>query len=133
MSLSMEAAQTPCKIQRDPSGQFGFQVAASAMPVKIKLCDDPQGTLSTKCTFNTIRVSVAHTNPPQPVAGQPSASTSTGFTLTLQSGAYDIGVGVNFLPGTQVAYLYEDCSGLNQLLRIPLLIQPTGHFSLRVV
>jgi hypothetical protein len=31
-----------------------------------------------------------------------------------------------------VAFVYEDCGGLNQLLRIPTPVKVTGHFSLKV-
>jgi hypothetical protein len=40
---------------------------------------------------------------------------------------------LNHLPGSQIAYVYESCGGLNQLARIPVLINPSGYFSLGVV
>jgi hypothetical protein len=130
--VSIHGNLAGCAISPDTSGQFDFQIAVASMPTKIKLCDDAQGTVSTKCSFNTIRVYVAHSDPPKTVAGQPSASTSTGFTLNLQAGAYEIVMVLNFIPGSKEAFIFEDCGGLNQLTRIPLLITPAGHFSLRV-
>jgi len=127
------AAPAPCKISPDPSGQFDFQVKAADMPVKIKLCEDQNGTPATTSSFNTIVVSVALTNPPKVVAGQPTSTTATSASFSLQKGAYDIVIALNPLPNSKVAYVYEDCGGLNQLIRIPTPVKVSGHFSLKVM
>jgi hypothetical protein len=127
------AAPAPCKISPDPSGQFDFQVKASDLPAKIKLCEDEKGTPAKTSSFDKIVVSVALTDPPKVVPGQPNPMTATGASFTLQKGAYDIVIALNVLPTSMVAYVYEDCGSLNQLLRIPTPVKVTGHFSLEVI
>jgi len=126
------AAAAACNISPDASGQFDFQVNASNMPVKIKLCEDHSGKPATTSSFNTIEVYVALTNPAQKVPGQPTSMTATTASLNLQKGSYDVDIALNTLPNSMVAFVYEDCGGLNQLLRIPTPVKVTGHFSLKV-
>jgi len=126
------AAPAPCRISVDNSGQFEFQIKATDMPVIVKLCENNLGAPATTSSFNAVRVYNALTSPPKVVNGQPTTVNATDFSLTLPSGAYDIVMTLNHLPGSQIAYVYESCGGLNQLARIPILIQPSGYFSLRV-
>jgi len=123
----------PCNIGLDPSGQFEFLVKASDMPRKILLCENHQGAPATSSSFNTVQVYKALTNPKQKVNGQPTTVNATDFTLNLSTGAYDVVMMLNHLPSAQVAFVYESCGGLNQLARIPVLIQPSGFFSIKVV
>ena len=98
----------------------------------MKLCENTQGSPATSSSFNTIQIFDALTNPPKLVSGQPTNVTATGFSLALPTGNYDVVMVLNHLPAAQVAYVYENCGGLNQLARIPILIQPSGYFSLKV-
>jgi hypothetical protein len=127
------AAPIPCKISPDPSGMCDFQVKAADMPVKIKLCENQSGATATTSSFNTVGVYVALTNPAQQVPGQPTSMTATAASLNLQKGAYDIDIVLNTLPTSTVAYVYEDCGGLNRLLTIPTPVKVSGHFSLKVI
>jgi hypothetical protein len=122
----------PCRIVVDSSTKFGFQVQVAYMPLKIKLCEDHRGNPATSSSFNTVGVFNALTSPISPVNGQPTAVTATAFSIDLSPGAYDINMDLNYIPGAQVAFVYENCGGLNQLARIPILIMPSGTFSLRV-
>lgn len=127
------AGSTPCKIGVDSSGQFEFLVKQTDMPVKVKLCENQLGAPATTTSFNTVQVYSAFTSPPQKVNGQPTGQTATGFTLNLPTGSYDVVMVLNHLPAAKIAYVFEDCSGQNQLARIPVLLQPSGFFSLKVV
>jgi hypothetical protein len=132
-SASSGPGTGPCKIGVDPSGQFEYLVKASDMPSKILLCENQQGAPATSTSFNTVQVYNALTNPKQKVNGQPTTVNATDFTLNLPTGAYDVVMVLNHLPSAQVAYVYESCGGLNQLARIPVVIQPSGFFSIKVV
>jgi hypothetical protein len=130
--LLANAAPIACRIVVDSSGEFEFQVKAADMPIKIKLCENNQGAPATTSSFNTVQIYNALTNPPKLVTGQPTAVTATGFSLALPAGGYDVVMVLTHLPTSQIAYVYEDCGGLNQLARIPLILQPSGYFSLKV-
>jgi hypothetical protein len=124
----------PCKITADPSGQYDFQVRAVDMPIAIKLCEDHQGTPATTSNLNLVTIRSLSTNPPTVVAGQPTGLTTTTFSLTLPVGAYYVGIVVNPLPSSTMAYVCEDCIGLTQLTHILTSVQqPSGYFTLRVV
>ena len=127
------AVSVPCKISPDRTGRCTFQIEAKEMPVKIKLCEDQHGNPATTSSFNRIDVTVMETNPPTPVPGQPTSMTATTASLNLQEGAYDIVTVVNPLPNSKAAFVYEDCSGLNQLCAIPTPVKISCHFSLRVI
>jgi hypothetical protein len=127
------AAASLCKISPDPSGQFDFTVTAADKPVKIKLCEDQHGAPAKTSSFNLLQVYNALTNPPTLVAGQPTSMTAMNASLTLPAGAYDIDIVLNQLSASSMgAYVYEDCSSLNQLIRIPTPLKISGYFSLKV-
>jgi hypothetical protein len=117
-------------------GPSSFQIKAADMPAKIKLCESEKGDPATTSAFNTnvgILVYDALTNPPTLSARQPTSVTALNFTLELPAGEYDIDMVLSTLPASSVAYVYEDCSGLNQLVRIPTTIKLSGHFYLKVI
>lgn len=132
------AAPGPCQMMR--VGRLVFQVTAKPMPdgtkacsLSIKLCEDGNGAPS-KSTFNTVTVRSLLSTPPTVVPGQPSSMTGITFALKLPPGSYYIGMVVNPYPGSAMAYVFEDCTGSNQLTDIQLDIQqPTAFFSLTVV
>ena len=124
----------PCKLATDPSGQYKFQIRAEDMPVGIKLCENHQGNPATTSTFNGVDVRSLSTKPPTVINGQPPTVGATAFSLTLPIGEYYIGMSVNPLPTSVIAYVYEDCTGSNQLTDIQTgLQQLSGYFTLRVV
>jgi hypothetical protein len=108
------------------------------MPVTIKLCENHQGDPATTSKFNTrggIQIYSALDSTAPAISGQPSSAAATSFSMSLKVGVYNVVMGVDPLPESVYAYVYEGCSSpSNPLAIIPTTLQqPSGYFTLRVV
>jgi hypothetical protein len=127
-ALGAIPSAVPCRISKTAPREF--QVKAGDMPVKIQLCDAP-GKVATKCNLNTVSVFAAGSE--AAVSGQPSGVTNTDFTISLQSGTFDVVIGVDVLPGCKDVLIFEACA--NQVTPMGTIVpdvQETISFELEV-
>jgi hypothetical protein len=117
----------PCKLSTVSGAGNGFQAKNSDMPIDFAL-SSPDG----KTEFLNIEVRQA-ANISTVVAGQPTASLATSFTLNLPVGDYIVIVVVGALPSAKPVWVTESCVAATKLDWIAVPVNTSGEFSLKVV
>jgi hypothetical protein len=67
-----------------------------------------------------------------PIQGQPTAFSTTGFTLNLPAGKYAVTVEVGALSTAKPVYIVEACPGATKLDWIVSAVNTSGEFGLEV-
>jgi hypothetical protein len=105
---------------------YQFRVKAADMPVSF-LLDSPDK--QTELLGVEVYKDADAKNPLQ---GQPTAFSTTGFTLNLAPGNYAVTVEVGALTTAKPVYITEACSGATKLDWIVSSVNTSGEFGLQV-